>query len=64
VAPEHFALCAELLAWLTAPEQQAPWTEAANVLPTRAGTLAAWRAQRLVPFVSDVVTHAQLQPSS
>jgi ABC-type glycerol-3-phosphate transport system substrate-binding protein len=64
VAPEHFALCAELLAWLTAPEQQAPWTEAANVLPTRAGTLAAWRAQRLVPFVSDVVTHAQLQPSA
>ena len=32
---------AELLTWLTAPEQHAPWTEAANVLPTRAGTLAA-----------------------
>ncbi len=64
VSPEQFPLCAELLAWLTAPQQQAPWTEAANVLPTRAGTLAAWRSQRLLPFVSDVVTHAQLQPSA
>jgi ABC-type glycerol-3-phosphate transport system substrate-binding protein len=64
IAPEHHALGAELLAWLTAPEQQAPWTEAAQVLPTRASTLAAWRSQRLVPFVSDVVTHAQLQPNA
>lgn len=61
-APENHALCAALLTWLTAPAQQAPWTEAAHVLPTRAGTLAEWRSQRLVPFVSDVVTHAQAQP--
>jgi ABC-type glycerol-3-phosphate transport system substrate-binding protein len=64
VAPEHFGLCAELLAWLTAPEQQAPWTEAASVLPTRAGTLAGWGSPRLSPFLSDVVTHAQLQPDA
>jgi ABC-type glycerol-3-phosphate transport system substrate-binding protein len=63
-APEQQALCAALLAWLTAPEQQAPWTEAANVLPTRASTLAAWRSAPLAPFVSDVVTHARLQPSA
>jgi ABC-type glycerol-3-phosphate transport system substrate-binding protein len=63
-APESQALCAELVTWLTAPEQQAPWTEAANVLPTRAGTLAAWQSDALAPFVSDVVTHAQLQPSA
>lgn len=64
VAPARAMLCAELLAWLTAPAQQAPWTEAAKVLPTRAGTLAGWKSQRLAPFVSDVVTHAQLQPSA
>jgi ABC-type glycerol-3-phosphate transport system substrate-binding protein len=60
--PEHAALCAELLAWLAAPERHAAWTEAAQVLPTRAATLAAWESERLVPFVSDVVTHAELQP--
>lgn len=63
-APEQHVLSAELLLWLTAPEQQAPWTEAASVLPTRAGTLAAWSSRRLVPFVSDVVTQAQLQPKA
>ena len=60
--PEHLARTGELLAWLTDPAWQAAWTEAAPVLPTRASTLAGWSSRRLVPFVSDVVTHAQLQP--
>ncbi len=34
------------------------------VLPTRSAALAAWQDQRLVPFVSDVVAHAQLQPAA
>jgi ABC-type glycerol-3-phosphate transport system substrate-binding protein len=60
--PERHPLAAQLLAWLTAPEQHAAWTEAAMVLPTHTAALAGWQSQRLVPFVSDVLAHAQLQP--
>jgi ABC-type glycerol-3-phosphate transport system substrate-binding protein len=56
-------LAAQLLAWLAAPEQNSVWTEAAQVLPTRATSLTGWQAQRLIPFVSDTVSHAELQPA-
>ena len=61
-APERHALAAELLNWLLAPEQHAPWTEARAVLPTRAASLAGWETGRLASEVSQVVTHAQMQP--
>jgi ABC-type glycerol-3-phosphate transport system substrate-binding protein len=64
VAPERHALAAALINWLLAPGQHAPWTEAKAVLPTRAATLAAWGTGRLAAQASDIVTHAQLQPSS
>jgi ABC-type glycerol-3-phosphate transport system substrate-binding protein len=60
--PDRYALAAELINWLVAPEQHAPWTEAKAVLPTRAATLAAWQAEPLTAQVSHVLTHAQLQP--
>lgn len=63
VHPGERDLAAQLLAWLVAPEQNAAWTEAAQVLPTRAASLSGWQAQRLIPFVSDLVTHAELQPA-
>ncbi|MEP7355865.1 MAG: extracellular solute-binding protein [Anaerolineales bacterium] len=56
------ALAAQLEGWLLRPEAHAAWTEAANVLPTRAASLARWQEARLGPIVSDVVAHAQLQP--
>jgi ABC-type glycerol-3-phosphate transport system substrate-binding protein len=61
-APDRRALSAQLINWLIAPEQSAPWTEAAAVLPTRAASLAAWKSPRLAPVASDVVAHALLQP--
>jgi ABC-type glycerol-3-phosphate transport system substrate-binding protein len=61
-APERRSLSAQLINWLIAPEQSAPWTEAAAVLPTRAASLAAWKSPRLTPVASDVVAHALLQP--
>jgi ABC-type glycerol-3-phosphate transport system substrate-binding protein len=60
--PESQALAADLLSFLMAPAQHGLWTEAAQVLPTRAGSLSAWQSGRMVPFASDVLTHAQLQP--
>ncbi len=64
ISPETSPQTAELLAWLMDPAEQADWTEAAMVLPTRGATLDAWQVKRLVPFVSDVVVHAQLQPTA
>jgi ABC-type glycerol-3-phosphate transport system substrate-binding protein len=60
--PGNQALAAELVGWLLRPEEHAAWTEAANVLPTRAASLANWQETRLGPIVSDVAAHAQLQP--
>jgi len=62
--PEVHPEAAELLAWLTAPEQLSAWTVAAQVLPPRAAALAGWESERLAPFLSHVLTHAQLQPSA
>jgi ABC-type glycerol-3-phosphate transport system substrate-binding protein len=62
--PEHLARSVELLNWLNEPQWQAAWTESSSTLPTRAATLAGWSSRRLVPFVSDVVTHAELRPPS
>jgi ABC-type glycerol-3-phosphate transport system substrate-binding protein len=61
-APGNQALAAELTGWLLRPEEHAAWTEAANVLPTRAASLANWQEARLGPIVSDFVAHAQLEP--
>ena len=58
------ALAAALASWLLQPERHAAWTEAANVLPTRAGSLALRQETRLGPIVSGFVAHAQLQPSA
>jgi maltose-binding protein MalE len=57
-------LAAELLNYLLAPAQHAPWTEASAVLPTRAATLAGWQSARLAAQVSGVLTAAQLQPNA
>ncbi len=62
--PGNQALAAELVGWLLRPDESAAWTEAANVLPTRAASLARWQEARLRPMVSDFVAHAQLQPSA
>jgi ABC-type glycerol-3-phosphate transport system substrate-binding protein len=61
-APERRGLAAELIRWLAAPEQNGPWTEAAGVLPTRAGSLAAWKSSGPASVAAGVVAHAQLQP--
>jgi ABC-type glycerol-3-phosphate transport system substrate-binding protein len=61
-AADRHALGAELIRWLSAPEQNGPWTEAAAVLPTRAGSLAAWQQPGLAAVATNVVTHAQLRP--
>ena len=60
--PGNQALAAELVGWLLGPDEHAAWTEAANVLPTRAASLARWQEARLGPIVSNFVAHAQLQP--
>ena len=60
-APSHPA-AVELLQWLVAPSQLSTWTLAARVLPPRAKALEGWQADGLLPFVSDVLSHAQLQP--
>jgi ABC-type glycerol-3-phosphate transport system substrate-binding protein len=62
-SPEHQAHAAELLNWLTAPEQLAAWTRAAQVLPPRASALEGWGADPRAAFAADVLVHAQLQPS-
>jgi len=58
------AQAAELIGWLTLPQYNAAWTEAAQVLPTRAASLAGWQSDRLAAAVGDVLTHARLQPSA
>ena len=63
-APARQPLTAELMLWLTDPAQLAPWTLAARVLPPRASALAGWGDSPLAPFASNVLIHAQLQPSA
>ena len=62
-AADH-ASALELLRWLTDPAQLSEWTLAAQVLPPRAKALAGWGDSPLVPLASDVLVHAQLQPSA
>ncbi len=54
----------ELLRWLTDPAQLSEWTLAAQVLPPRAKALAGWGDSPFVPLASDVLVHAQPQPSA
>jgi len=62
-AADH-ALALELLRWLADPAQMSEWTLAAQVLPPRAKALAGWGDSPLTPFASDVLIHAQPQPSA
>ncbi len=62
-AADH-ASALELLRWLTDPAQLSEWTLAAQVLPPRAKALAGWGDSPLTPLASDVLVHAQLQPSA
>ncbi len=63
-SPERNAAAVALLRWLTDPAQLSAWTLAAHVLPPRAAALTRWGASPLIPFASDVLTHAQPQPSA
>jgi ABC-type glycerol-3-phosphate transport system substrate-binding protein len=54
---------AELLSWLTAPEQLSAWALAADVLPPRAAAVKGWAGLSRARFADSVLRHAQLQPS-
>jgi ABC-type glycerol-3-phosphate transport system substrate-binding protein len=62
--PARRALAVDLIRWLSAPEHNGPWTEAAGVLPARAASLAAWTQPALAGVAGGVVAHAQLQPTA
>ncbi|MGH2521313.1 MAG: ABC transporter substrate-binding protein [Anaerolineales bacterium] len=63
VVPERAALAAELLAWLTAPQQLSEWTQAAQVLPPRASALDGWTTEIVASEADSVLTRARLLPS-
>ena len=62
--PARHALAADLIAWLSAPAQNGPWTQASAMLPTRADSLAAWTQPGLASVAAEVEAHAQLQPTA
>ncbi len=60
--PAHQALAAELLQWLSDPEFLGPWTNALNLLPPNAPTLATWPDGPKASIASRLVTSAQNRP--
>jgi ABC-type glycerol-3-phosphate transport system substrate-binding protein len=61
-SPERHALAAGLIGWLSAPEQNGPWTQASALLPVRADSLATWTQPGLASTLAEVEAHTQLQP--
>jgi len=56
------ALATELLQWLSDPEFLGPWTNALNMLPPNAATLATWPDGSKASIASRLVTIARIKP--
>lgn len=56
------ALAAELLQWLCDPEFLGSWTDALNMLPTSAPSLASWPDGSKASIASRLVTNARTKP--
>jgi ABC-type glycerol-3-phosphate transport system substrate-binding protein len=55
------ALAIELLQWLCDPEFLGPWTDALNMLPSNAPTLATWPDGSKASIASRLVTNARIK---
>jgi ABC-type glycerol-3-phosphate transport system substrate-binding protein len=64
VSADRQVLSVQLAEFLTASEFLAEWTAAAGYLPTRPSALAAWDNTPLQALVSQIVTSAELIPST